>query len=357
MSTISIYNDVITVSYQLNANKLCTRFCEVVDEDTGEIFESDTRTENLKLGRLNKSGFGKSARRRFMYAIDAFSSVFETLYHYNHESLYYKFNNKSYTRKPIFLTLTIPNQTLSDKECNRFLLNEFLTIIKKYFPIKLWLWRAEVQNRGALHYHLILDCFLPISFVRKLWFNLLYKNKQHGSVDNWEVASRICWVNVINKIDSIKFYLQKYLIDIDKRQIERVNKHDKKTVLRAINSREWGCSDLLKDVNTIYKNATPLMVENIEKSCIEKKSIIAKSMKTIADIFIFKKFEKIGKGLYNKIEKTCNLIKENNYRLVMQIEFIYNNSNFKPSNIVDIVQEKIKSKNIIDFYESQRNFI
>ena len=234
MSRISIYNDCCHVSYYKNKGSKCTKIIEVVDAETGEIYESDTRTENLKQGRLNKSGFGKSARRRFMYSIDAFANIFEAMYIKKSEHLKYEFDNKIYNRKPIFMTLTIPNQTLSDKECNRNLLNVYLTVLKKYFPLKMWLWRAEVQNRGALHYHLILDCFIPFKFARKLWFNILYKHKQHGTLENHDKASRIVYINRIDKLDSIKFYLQKYLAEIDGRIKERVNKHDKTTILRTI---------------------------------------------------------------------------------------------------------------------------
>lgn len=356
MPRISIYNDCCHVTYFKNTGNNNTKFCEVVDTETGEIIESDTRTENLKKGRLDKSGFGKSARRRFMYCIDAFANVFEAMQAKKSEHLKYKFDNRIYNRKPVFMTLTIPNQTLSDKECNRNLLNVFLTVIKKYFPVKMWLWRSEVQNRGALHYHLILDCFIPFKFARKLWFNILFKNKQHGTLENHDKASRIVYINRIDKLDSIKFYLQKYLTEIDGRNNERVNKHDKTTILRKINAREWGCSDSLKNVNTIYENVTNQMVLNLENNCIEKKDIKTKQLKTIADIFIFKKFIKKAKNIYEKIVSTTSLLIDNLYRLNLQAEHIYNPNFEKPNNKIDLYEERAILLNQIHYNNFILNF-
>jgi len=53
-----------------------------------------------------------------------------------------------------FLTLTLHYQNKSDKESNK-ILSYFLNYMRKKGIIRSYFWRAEVQKRGAIHWHII----------------------------------------------------------------------------------------------------------------------------------------------------------------------------------------------------------
>jgi len=53
-----------------------------------------------------------------------------------------------------FLTLTVHYQNLSDRESNK-ILSLFLNTLRKKNIIRSYIWRAETQKRGAIHWHLL----------------------------------------------------------------------------------------------------------------------------------------------------------------------------------------------------------
>ena len=69
-----------------------------------------------------------------------------------------------------FVTLTLPAaQRHSDNEIKRRILMPFLEDLKSRFAVVNYFWRAEDQQNGNLHFHLIIDRFIPWREVRNLW--------------------------------------------------------------------------------------------------------------------------------------------------------------------------------------------
>jgi len=54
----------------------------------------------------------------------------------------------------LFVTLTVHYQNLSDRESNK-ILSLFLNTLRKKKIIRSYIWRAETQQRGAIHWHLL----------------------------------------------------------------------------------------------------------------------------------------------------------------------------------------------------------
>jgi len=54
----------------------------------------------------------------------------------------------------LFVTLTVHYQTLSDRDSNK-ILSLFLNTLRKKKIIRSYIWRAETQKRGAIHWHLL----------------------------------------------------------------------------------------------------------------------------------------------------------------------------------------------------------
>jgi hypothetical protein len=74
-----------------------------------------------------------------------------------------------------FITLTLPGfpQMHEDKVLHRKLLTYFLRDIKRQHNVLNYVWRAERQQKGNIHYHIIVDRCIKAEKVRKIWNHLL----------------------------------------------------------------------------------------------------------------------------------------------------------------------------------------
>lgn len=75
-----------------------------------------------------------------------------------------------------FLTLTLPSeQKHSDKEIKSQCLNQFLTELRSEYGVKKYIWKAEKQDNGGLHFHILTDTFLPVIEMRDKWNRIINK--------------------------------------------------------------------------------------------------------------------------------------------------------------------------------------
>ena len=92
-----------------------------------------------------------------------------------------------------FLTLTFAENKTNVKECN-ILFKAFIRKLKKYNRDLKYLAVIEFQDRGAVHYHVLLNIpYIPQSDLQNLW--------GHGFV----------FVNAITHVDNIGAYIVKYM--------------------------------------------------------------------------------------------------------------------------------------------------
>lgn len=137
-----------------------------------------------------------------------------------------------------FITLTIPdlttnNQSFYYKHC----LKPFLRILSERYDIKDYIWKAELQARGSIHYHLTLNRFLSFGSIRAEWnkiidkaglmssYKLEYKNSDPNSID----------VHSVKNIANIEAYLAKYISKVEKGKA-------------ALIGKVWGCSSSLQGI-------------------------------------------------------------------------------------------------------------
>ncbi|MGC3977850.1 MAG: hypothetical protein QM751_06190 [Paludibacteraceae bacterium] len=86
-----------------------------------------------------------------------------------------------------FITLTLPTSQIkeykksyilwkwTDKDIKRQCLNQFLTEIKKDKGVKLFVWKAEKQINGNIHFHLLVDKRIDYKYINILWNRQLNK--------------------------------------------------------------------------------------------------------------------------------------------------------------------------------------
>lgn len=145
-----------------------------------------------------------------------------------------------------FITLTLPSPqgSVSDKELKKKCLKPFLEYWQDKHSEFTYVWRAERQGNGNLHFHLLSNTYLHYQFIRDVWnskLNLLgfidefQKNHHHSNPNSTDV-------HAVTQIRHLAAYMAKYMA---KKEEEG----------QTIEGRLWDCSARLK---TRLKCAWPM---------------------------------------------------------------------------------------------------
>ena len=112
-----------------------------------------------------------------------------------------------------FITLTLSSRQIhSDHEIKKTLLNQFLTELRAKYKCSHFLWRAETQRNGNIHFHVASDVFIPWRTLRTDWNRI--QNKL-GYVDRFTEKTGLTDPNStdihsVNKVRNLSMYLAKY---------------------------------------------------------------------------------------------------------------------------------------------------
>lgn len=85
---------------------------------------------------------------------------------------------------PVMITVTLSDfQVHDDKYIKRHMLQEFLKALSRKKNIKYTFWKAEAQQNGNIHFHILVDRFVDKKFVQGLWN---YYQAKHGYLDRYK---------------------------------------------------------------------------------------------------------------------------------------------------------------------------
>ena len=138
-----------------------------------------------------------------------------------------------------FITLTLPSAqgSIDDRQITKSALEPFLLFLRRKHKFKSYIWKAERQANGNIHYHITSNKFIFYQEVQDEWnfrmkgLGLLSEfQKKHG---HWNAPSTE--VKAVKKVDQIERYLQKYIMKDQKDDA-------------VINGKVWDCSLNLKSV-------------------------------------------------------------------------------------------------------------
>jgi hypothetical protein len=186
-----------------------------------------------------------------------------------------------------FTTLTLPTvQKHSDNWIKRYMLNEFLEYIQKKHKVINYIWKAEAQQNGNIHFHIMADSYLPNAAkvsvkrqgrINEAWNMICTKygylegykeariaearaGKMSKSARKWNKAFNY---SVPNSTDVHKLsdkakpesYICKY---VAKNESDEVWNKEQQCFIqvprRAIEGRLIGCSDALKEIDNFQEN-------------------------------------------------------------------------------------------------------
>jgi len=209
-----------------------------------------TRNSNKRHDDLNyrkvptrKEPDGKlspNARRKFKSALRwliACSDVKQCYEKKKKSIVEYKINLATFTFKDNF----------QDDHRARVLFSKWLEMAHYRFALERYVWKAEPQKRGAIHFHLATGKYLPHKEVCYTWNRLLYRN----GIDQRNANSTD--VHAVTNAMNLEAYLTEYLMNEDKHQGRRM-----------IKGKLWGCDHKLSQAGKLY-----LYVDDDDARCLD----------------------------------------------------------------------------------------
>jgi hypothetical protein len=189
-----------------------------------------TETYPWKRSEFNKPAYSgtttEGAVRRIRRAVDMLCQLSPE------RSIYNPISKKKIKHSLSFVTLTIPGKErrVEAKEGNSKLMAPWLLKMKRKQGLKTYIWKAEFQKNGQLHYHITTPSWLHYQQVKDHWNNILSEN---GLLIEWKKEHPASMpnstdVHKVYKIKDIHRYLSKELC--------------KGTQSKTTNGKIWDCS-------------------------------------------------------------------------------------------------------------------
>lgn len=178
---------------------------------------------------------------------------------------HYNSKNNLYSREkrlPVFVTLTLSAKcTVDDNKIKRELLGQFIREMQTKFDVKYYFWKAESQQNENIHFHLLLDNYIPRKQLQTIWnriqnkYNLvdIFEQKyNHRNPPSTHVTS-------VTQVNNFVDYVLKYCLKNDNH--------------RKIDGRVYGMSDELRKLN-VYKAEIHTALANDILKAEENKDVL-----------------------------------------------------------------------------------
>jgi len=201
-----------------------------------------------------------------------------------------------------FITITLPSRQIhSDNVIKNKCLNSFILELKNFYQVRNYVWRAEKQANGNIHFHIIIDRFVPWSELRDRWNRIINKLgyvdryqdamkvwHQHGFkvrkdlLEKWDYEHQLhayqtssksgfnnpnsTDIHSIKKVKNLKAYVAKYMT--------KNGKTDKPAEINsteqfAQTGRIWGCNHELSNLTGAQCEIDWILSEELERIATE----------------------------------------------------------------------------------------
>lgn len=131
----------------------------------------------------------------------------------------------------VTLTLSAPQGNISDKEIKRVCLNNFLNRAKNKWGMTTYVWRAEKQKNGNIHFHITSDVYIHYHDLCNVWNEcqelLGFVSRYRERTGN--IRPNSTDIHSVKDVKNLAAYLVKYM-----------SKGEKDA--QRIEGKVWGCS-------------------------------------------------------------------------------------------------------------------
>lgn len=153
--------------------------------------------------------------------------------------VYSKATKKSYWFKINFITLTLSMPQMHDDVfIKERMLYPFLRWMARSHGANLYLWKAESQVNGNIHFHITTNTFIHWKSIRRKWNSIQGK---HGYLKKWTDG------NVPGDPNATDVHAVIYEDEIAKYMCKYMTKNDASR--RSITGRLWACSPALSNLS------------------------------------------------------------------------------------------------------------
>lgn len=241
---------------------ICRADSMIIDNFTGS-----TRTANGLISKLAKKKMEKALDYLLLLSND--QQVQQTQ------------AGKKVTFKLSFITLTLSSKQIhSDNEIKNSCLNQFIIEIQKYHQVRNYIWRAEKQKNGNIHFHIVTDKFIGWSKIRDRWNRIQNKlgyvdryrdelkayhqggfKVRQDLLKTWSIKNQIRAYDVgkandynnpnstdihsVKKIGNIKAYISKYVTK-NPENLDKLTDEEKAKIL--VTGRIWSSNQELANI-------------------------------------------------------------------------------------------------------------
>jgi hypothetical protein len=183
------------------------------------------------------------------------------------------------------LTLTF-HENFTDDNAARIMLSRWLEVAKYRWNMNLYLWKAEPQERGAIHFHISSNVFVPHAELRYTWNRELRKfglvNVNDNSTD----------VHAILDVKAHENYLAEYFLNDAKHEGRR-----------PITGKLWGCAHALsqcgKEKINLHEDEVKFLQQDLMDRSLYKK--ILSQGKEIPEFLKFNDIYLTGEKYYSSL--------------------------------------------------------
>ena len=250
--------------------------------------ENQGDNENLKAGRekLTHGGYNGTMSSKAVSSVKKYVTNWVTALNAQAGNPFERLEAQA--KRLRFVTLTLPaTQQHSDQELKRVFSSWFLVMLKRKYGVENYVWRAETQKTGGLHFHVMIDkpvphkelrriwndCITPLGYIsryranQKAWHSNGFKVRRElfgswsaaaqrkayneGQESNWS-SPNTTDIHALQNVKNVVAYVVKYV--------------SKNSPSRAVEGRLWGCSDGLRSLERFTVKEEPGLLQLLAKS-------------------------------------------------------------------------------------------
>lgn len=222
--------------------------------DYYEYHRRNSQTQQNSLNNLKSNDTGgkisASARKKIVRGVNLMHALSLPKIFYNQDT------GKSSSVKTTLITTTLPSmQQHTDQQIKSKCLNRFLESLRSNFGMKSYLWRAESQKNGNIHFHIQTNIVAHHSKIRDIWNSAI---NTLGYVDLFEQSNghrnpNSTDIHAIYKVKNLGAYVSKYMA--------------KDNGYRAVKGRQWFLSQNLSKIKPLSLPYYGSLAQELDHYC------------------------------------------------------------------------------------------
>lgn len=298
--SLNIHPDRINIYYQSSAG----RRYQIPDPIEEESIENNTCKQPTQFkDNYHQGRISAIAKRKMTRAIEYLVYMAKPV------TVNKPYHGRNFTFKVNFITLSLSSKQIhSDQVIKSQLLNQFIIEMRKRWNVKDYVWRAEKQKNGNIHFHIVTSRFIPWNELRNVWnriqqklgyvtryrenrlqwhkhgFNYDPRHEKHwpherqlkayriGNQTGWDNPNSID-IHSIRHIGNIKAYFVKYLSkneeysDKEKEQFNELTIAEQRVIREKdfVTGRLWASSANLVDLPGGYVDICWNVYDELER--------------------------------------------------------------------------------------------